>query len=187
MAIYEKYTALNEGQSLFDTTLRGLWFFAKLAFKLLIYLPLVFTGYIIAAKFLDKEASAILWIGTILFIAYVLYLFLYFLKGVILVLKFHRNLLWFPLLLIAISFTCILPVWVTWDSATNIILKMGGNITMQWIFAIAFGTYIYFRYNFLTNIAPSFAFPAYDAGIQFAAMIVKKTSLLRATKSKDLI
>jgi hypothetical protein len=64
---------------------------------------------------------------------------------------------------------------------------MGGNITLQWIFAIAFGAYIYYRYNFLTNIAPSFAFPAYDAGIQFTAMLLKKPFLLKAAKSKEVI
>jgi len=187
MAIYEKYTAWNEGQSLFDTTLRGLWFFAKLAFKLLIYFPLVFTGYIIATKFLDKQSSGILWITIILLIAYAVYLFIYFLKGVILVLKFHRNLLWISLFLIAVSFTCILPVWFMWDTIENTISKLGGNITAQWIFALAFGTYIYFRYNFLTNIAPSSVFPAYDAGIHFTAMILRRTSTLRAIKSKEVI
>ncbi len=187
MAVYEKYAIGNEGQSLFDTTIFGLWFFLKLAFKLLIYFPLVFTGYIIATKLLDKQAHGILWVGTILFMAYVIYLFLYFLKGIILVLKFHRNLLWLPLLLIAISFTCILPVWLTWDTATNLILKLGGNTTIQWIFAIAFGAYIYFRYNFLTNIAPRAVFPAYDAGVHFTRMIVKKTSFMKAIKSKEVI
>jgi len=67
MAVYEKYARGNEGQSLFDTTIFGLWFFLKLAFKLLIYFPLVFTGYIITTKFLDKHAHGILWMGTILF------------------------------------------------------------------------------------------------------------------------
>ena len=120
MAIYERYNVWNEGQSLFDTTVRGLWFFVKLAFKVLIYFPLIFTGYIIAAKFLDKQTSGILWIGTIMFIAYVLYLFIYFMKGVVLVLKFHKNILWLPLLLIAVFFTCIVPVWLTWDAASKI-------------------------------------------------------------------
>jgi len=94
---------------------------------------------------------------------------------------------WLPLLLIAVSFTCILPVWLRWDDATNLILKQGGNTAIQWVFAIAFGAYIYFRYNFLTNIAPRAAFPAYDAGVHFARMIVKKTSLMKAIKSKEVI
>ena len=187
MAIYGKYTMWNEGQSLFDTTINGLWYFIKLAFKLLVYLPLVFTGYIIASQFLSKQAHGMLWIATILLIAYLMYLFMYFLKGIILVLKFNRNLLWLPLLLIAVSFTCILPVWLIWDSATNIVLNMGGNITIQWIFAIAFGVYIYFRYNFLSNVTPTSALPACNAGIHFAAMILKTTSVARATKSKEVI
>ena len=187
MAIYENYNVWNEGQSLFDNTIRGLWFFIKLSFKLLIYLPLIFTGYIIASQFLTKQAHGILWIGTILLIAYFIYLFMYFLKGIILVLKFHRNLLWLPLLFIAVSFTCILPVWFIWDSARNLILKMGGNITIQWIFAGAFGIYIYLRYNFLINIAPISAFSFYSAGIHFAAMILKKASLVKATKSREVI
>jgi hypothetical protein len=186
MAVYEKYNVWNEEQSLFATTLRGLWWFIKLTFKLLVYLPLIFTGYLIATKFLDPKANGILWIGTTLLIACALYLFMYFLKGIILVLKFHRNLLWLPLLMIAVSFTCILPIWLAWDAATTIISDIRGNIIMQWIFAIAFGAYIYLRYNFLTNIAPSFAFPAYDAGIHFAAMILKNASLVRAAKSKEV-
>src|SRR6266542_5352116 len=186
MPFYEKYAMWNEGQSLFDNTIRGLWFFLKLAFKLLIYLPLIFTGYIIASQFLSKQAHVILWIATISLIAYFIYLFIYFLKGIILLLKFHGNLLWMPLLLIAVSFTCILPVWLIWDSASKIILNAGGNITVQWIFAVAFGIYIYSRYNFLSNIAPIFAFSSYNAGIHFAAMILKKTPLPKATKSNDV-
>jgi hypothetical protein len=67
--------------------------------------------------------------------------------------------------LIAVSFTCVLPVWFMWDTIGNTISKVGGNINVQWVFSIAFGAYIYFRYNFLTNITPLFALPAYDTGI----------------------
>ncbi len=66
-------------------------------------------------------------------------------------------------------------------------IKYGWYTTIQWIFTIAFGTYIYFRYNFLTNVAPSFAFPAYDAGIHFTGVILKKASLLKAANSKEVI
>ena len=59
MPIYENYTGWNEGQSLFDATIRGLWFFIKLAFKLMIYFPLIFVGYIIASQFLNKQAHGI--------------------------------------------------------------------------------------------------------------------------------
>jgi hypothetical protein len=187
MALYEKYSFWDEGQSLFDTTIRGLWWFMKLALKLLVYFPLVFVGYIVAAKFLDKQTNGIFWIATILSIVFVIYLLIYFIKGIILGLKFHRNVLWIPLLLIAVSFTCILPVWLTWNETGKIILDMGGNKTLQWLFAIAFATYIYYRYNFLINTAPLLAFPACDAGIRFTAMLLNKTFFLTRAKSKEMI
>lgn len=186
MAIYEKYPAVNEGQYLFDTSIKGLWFFIKLAFKLFIYFPLVFIGYLIAAKFLDKNAHGLLWFTAIAFFAYLIYLFLYFLKGVVLSLKFRHNFLWVPLFFIAVTFACVLPIWLIWNTAANLIGKMGGDETMQWIFAIAFFVYIYMRYNFLTNIAPVFAFPAYHAGFHITNRLFKITSF-KAAKSKEVI
>lgn len=115
-----------------------------------------------------------------------MYLFLYFLRGVILSLKFRHNLLWLPLFFIAVTFACVLPVWLIWDTARNLIVKMGGDETMQWIFAIAFFIYIYMRYNFLKNIAPVFAFPAYHAGFYITNSLFLKYLLLKQQNQRKL-
>src|SRR2546428_5166380 len=58
---YESY-GYNDGQHLFDFTLRGLLIFLKLALKTLIYLPHLFTAYLLATKLLDKQNSGLVWV-----------------------------------------------------------------------------------------------------------------------------
>jgi hypothetical protein len=154
---------------MFDRTLHALWKVLLWLFKILIYAPLFFTAFIIVSAVLKEEESSLLGLIVILLVTFILYLLIYFLKGAIIALKAYNNLMWVPVFIICVAFTCILPVYIVFEPIGNLLksLSKSGNPNkaLTWIFSIAFGAYVYFRYDFLTNIAPKMAFPAYQAGI----------------------
>jgi hypothetical protein len=81
MAYNSKLYSANEGQYLFDFTLRGIVFFIKLTVKTLLYLPHLFTSYLVATKLLDRQSSGLVWITVILIVSYFNYLLFLFFKA----------------------------------------------------------------------------------------------------------
>jgi hypothetical protein len=184
MGIYTYDTS----QHIFDRALWALWIAAKWILKAIVYLPLWFTGYIIVDNILNKEDSAFAWIGLIVIFAICLYQLLFFVKGMIIGLRHRNNLFWILLFILCITFTCILPVWFAFDTihfyAEEWSTKSADILT--WVFAMAFGLFIYSRYHFLTNIAPLAAYPAYQMGIDTVLKMHNITSKVPAIKSKQL-
>lgn len=130
-----------------------------------------------------------LWIGLIIIFSIFLYLLLYFVKGILIGLKNRGNWLWFPIFITCTLFTSVLPVWIWFEDITVALAFHSKNAypKLAWIASIALGFYFYSRYHFLTNIAPSSAFPFYRMGIDLAFSILKISSSLKAIKSKRLI
>lgn len=81
--------------------------------------------------------------------------------------KHNSNLFWIPLFILCVIVTCVLPVWIVFNPLQNIIAHYTETNyeIVTWIFAVAFGLYVYSRYHFLTNIAPASAFPYYQRGV----------------------
>jgi len=178
----------DTGQHIFDRALWALWMAAKWILKLVIYLPLWFSGYIISTNILNKEDSVFAWIGLIVIFAVFLYQLLFFVKGMIIGFKSWGNLFWIPLFILCSAFTCVLPVWIVFDilQPFAIELSMRSGDTVTWIFAVAFGLFLYSRYHFLTNMAPLAAYPAYQMGIDTASKLLNITTKVTAIKSRQL-
>jgi hypothetical protein len=178
----------NDGQDIFERCFTGIWFVLKLLFKILIYSPLVFASYMITIQLLEKNDHAVLWIGLVFIFSVFLYLLLYFLKGIIIGFKSAGNFLWLTLFIICTVFTCVLPVWICFETIKTITETLSKNAgeKLTWIFSVAIGLFIYSRYHFLTNIAPASAFPFYQAGIDLAFFLLKLSWRLKAIKSKQL-
>ncbi|SHN43375.1 hypothetical protein [Chitinophaga sp. CF418] len=178
-------------QQMFD---RNLNIFARIAiwlFKALVYCPLIFTSFYIVFSFMKEETSSLMGLGLVILVSFILYFIVYFLKGVIICLKGNNRILWMLPFIICVAFTCILPVYIVLDPIGNLVKSSSHSqtehSTIKWIFSIAFGVYVYFRYDFLTNIAPSIAFPAYQAGIDFTTTILKHSYRVKAQKSNESI
>jgi hypothetical protein len=142
----------------------------KLLFKGLIYFPLLVTGYLLTTHILQRKDHALAWIGLTLLFAFVLYAIVYFFKGIVIALKSRGNLLWIPVFIVCVSYTCIAPVWIMFDAIEKLMFQLSKEqgATLTWLFSFALGGYIYSKYQFLINIAPAFVAPFYQAGINLA-------------------
>ncbi len=169
------YIHYNSEQYLFDRCLHGIFIAIKLLFRGIIYCPLLITGYFIACNILDKKDHAIAWIGLIVLSAYILYLFIFFLKGMLIAFKSRGNWLWILLFIACISYTCIAPAWLLFETIQKCMFHLSKEQgkTLTWLFSFAMSAYIYSKYQFLMNVAPIFAAPVYQAGINFVLFLIK--------------
>jgi len=135
--------------------------------ELIVYSPLIFLGYFITKAILNADTDKILWIALIIIFAFIFYFIIYFLKGVLIALKHNAKFILGPAFYNRVIITCVLPEWIVFNPLENIIAHYAdtNHKILTWIFAGAFGLYVYSRYHFLTNIAPTSAFPYYQRGI----------------------
>lgn len=169
------YSHYNNEQYLFYRCLNGIFWAFKLAFKGLIYFPLLITGYLITTHILEKGDSPVAWIGTTLLFGFVIYQFIFFLKGMLIGFKHKGNLLWILLFVLCATYSCIAPVWLSFETIEKWMKHLSNEqeATLTWLFSCAMSGYIYSRYHFLTNVAPRIAMPVYQAGINLALLLTK--------------
>jgi hypothetical protein len=120
MAYYHRYDT-PDTQHLFDTHLRGLFFFGRLLFKAFVYLPHLFIAYLLSTLFLTQADSGLAWCGLILLMAYILHWLIQYLLVVTKRLKIRQHLLWPFLLLVITTFTCGLPAYVVGHITGNLL------------------------------------------------------------------
>src|SRR5687768_15233980 len=89
-------------QYLFDRCFQAIWSLIKLLFKLVIYSPMIITGYFLSNNILGKSDSVIIWTALILLFACMIYMISYFIKGIIIGLLAVRNFFW--ILFFTVSF-----------------------------------------------------------------------------------
>lgn len=180
-----------DDQQMFDRNAGFLWNAAKWLLKILIYFPLILTSYAIVSSIMKKDISSLLGFAVVILVSFILYLLVYFVKGILIGLKSNNKLLWILLFIICVTFTCVLPVYLVFDPISSLVKSSSHsgnpNSILKWIFSLAFGVYVYFRYDFLTNKAPSIAFPAYQAGIDITVSILNRSYRVKAQKSDDSI
>jgi hypothetical protein len=167
------YTIYCLEQYIFSLCLHIFWMAIKLVFKAIIYSPLLVTGYIITVKILNKNEHALSWLILIPVFSFALYQLVYFVKGLIIGLKSRKNYFWIFLFLVCVGFTCLFPVYLLRAIIKDLIIvssKENYRIISGLIGAF-FGIFIYKRYLFLTDTAPSIAYPAYSMGIALSSIL----------------
>jgi len=162
-----KYVHYNSEQYFFDRVLYGIGTAIRYAGKTIIYFPLLFTGYCMARCILDKNSNGIAWVASTILFAFLLYQFIFLLKGMLIGFKKRKKLWWLPLLTLCVSYTCVLPVMLFFEllhkAAFYFTIEYADVLT--WLFAIVAGSYVYSRYEFLTDNSPQFAMTMYRLGI----------------------
>lgn len=141
---------IDSNQYLFDKVFWAIWKAIKIIFKLTVYLPLWFAGNLITSQILGKNEDPLTWIALIILFALMAYQVTFFIKGLIIGLKNKGNLLWLPLFIVCICFTCLLPIWFVHNNIQPWLHKVSpnsGNL-LAWLTAILFGIYVYSRYHF---------------------------------------
>lgn len=159
------------GQFIFDRTFFGLIIALRFLWKLIIYAPLWFTGYMISTYILDNQASAFAWLGLIFLFSISLYQIMFFIKGLIIGCMANKKLLWLPLFIICFLFTSVIPVWLMFDSIHELMSDLSAEYagTLSWIASIALGIFMYSRYHFLTDMAPLAAYQMYQFGLTLSS------------------
>ena len=187
MNLYERHV-YSDGQILFNRILSAFLFTLKIILKSLVYSPLLFLSWFIAAKLLHDQINKITALGLVLLLSYILYFVIYFFKGVLIALKFNRNFLWIPLFICAVLFTCAIPMYVIFDPINIIIDRYtdANQYLLTWIFTAAFGLYVYSKYHFLTNIAPVAAYPYYQRGIIITSHLLTFSKGFKAKRSLEI-
>lgn len=188
MSVYARRN-YYDGQILFNRVLFAFFTAIKIILKIVVYSPLLFLSYLITKQILGATTDAIIWLALILIFAVILYFITYFFKGVLIALKANRNLFWIVIFICLLTITCVLPVWLIFSPVQDFINNYTSSnpLLITWIFAIAFGLYVYSRYHFLTNIAPTAAYPYYQMGINSTFHLLNLSNTFKAKKSRQLI
>jgi len=145
------YYEYNTGQRPLQTTQRGLLIVFKWLFKMLVYAPLLVTGYFICTIFLNRKADALLWLGLTALFSFILYLLIQVLKNVLQTLKAKGNYWWIPLFIFFVLFTCILPAYLVYAPANYIVIHLKGNEAITVFLVICFALIVYWKYDFLRH------------------------------------
>src|SRR5690349_11956725 len=137
MRVYDN-RSYDDGQILFDRTFSAFAVVVRMILKVIVYSPLLFISGLITKQITGNKTEIVIKLALIIILAVMLYYCLYFLKGVLIALKYNQNLLWLPLYIACVLVTCILPVWIIFEPIQNIVTRYV-EINAQlitWIFAI---------------------------------------------------
>ena len=177
----------DDGQIKFNRILFSFVLVFKMILKIVVYSPLLFLSYLITQQILNPDTNKIIWLALMFIFAILFYSVIYFFKGVLIALKFNHKSVWILLFTVLVIFTCALPVWIVFNPLQNVIARYSSSNQepLAWIFAVAFGLYVYSRYHFLTNTAPTAAYPYYQMGINSTFHLLNLSNTFKAKKSQD--
>jgi hypothetical protein len=138
-------------QLLFYCCFRAILLVLRLFFKAIVYSPQLITGYLLCKLFLNKSDTALLWIIAIILIAGLIQLFILLLKQITISLRNNGNVLWIPILLVCLAYTCIFPVWLVFNSVKYLmnLISAEKSMILTWLFSTGFGIFLYLHYDFL--------------------------------------
>jgi hypothetical protein len=149
----------------------------KLLFKAFIYTPLLLTAYLVTGVLLRRTADGVYWFLLIIAFTYLLYQLIFFIKGLLITLKFNGNLLWVPLYITCVLYTSVLPAWILFNSIESIAKEVHLDKVSLLILSGIVGAFIYSQYKFLINIAPVTAYSSFRFGITCGNRWLRVTNL----------
>jgi hypothetical protein len=128
-------------------------FLFKAAIRVIIYSPQLLTAYLLCKTVLKKEEPVQVWVIGILLVAFLFYQFIFLLKMIMQGLRRRENWLWLPLFLILVTYTCIFPLWISFDTVQHVMSLISGErgTILTWLSLFCFGFYLYSRYSFLNS------------------------------------
>jgi hypothetical protein len=139
----------------------------SLSYGAFIYVPLLIVGYLIATKLSAFYSNdGFVKVGLTLAIAYLLFSFVYFLKGFLIGLKSARQYAWIILWIVCVVATCGAQSLLVQGQLETFFetRRIGNNVVWSWVGAAAVALLIYSHYQFLTNVAPRSVFWSYQIG-----------------------
>lgn len=128
-----------------------IFFLFKAAFKAIVYFPQLFTAYLLCKMALGKDEQPHVWLIYILLVAFLIYQLIFLLKRIMNEWRHRGNWLWFPLLILLITYTCIFPVWISFEAINRLMRFVSSEqaTPLTLLCSAAMAGYIYSRYSFL--------------------------------------
>jgi hypothetical protein len=160
-----KLTFINSDSGVWLVTL-GMLF--RYVFSVVIYLPVLCTGYYLSNLALSPLDHSLGHLVLVLLFSYLVYLGVFFLKGVSLALKARGNIIWLFLFMVCVAFTCLLSPWLVAGPLSRAFLRWHLSSWLVWVLTFWFGYLIYNRYKFHVPSAPVMARFAYQFGFNLA-------------------
>lgn len=104
-------------------------------------------------------------------------------------LRANRRFIWVLIFVVCVVFTCVLPVYIVFEPIGKLLVSLSKshkpNKVLTWVFFLVFGAYVYYRYDFLENLAPKMAFHAYQAGVNMANRLLRLTQRVNGIRSRE--
>jgi hypothetical protein len=132
-----------------------------------VYLPIWAASYLLTKKiqplYGDSKPIKVI---MLFIIAYLLYSFVFFLKGLMIVFKVNNKVIWIPIFIVCVIVTCLLPTLISYNIIRGLLRPSKGEVVNNldyWsaLFAIIIGGFIYNKYKFHTDTCPRMPFWSY--------------------------
>ncbi|WP_060873518.1 hypothetical protein [Myroides odoratus] len=149
--------------------LLGVLFVIALKFAIIFGL-FVLSAYSISKKLVGQEATSFQIWGSTLLITYLLFCFIYFLKGIVIGFRLKRSMLWILPWVVCVLFCCVAPAYIV----KTLVLSQfhPSNREELWSVILSWGAfvisllYIYNMYQFKTPNAPYILRWAFYLGVK---------------------
>lgn len=150
--------------------LRAAWGVLWLLLKSFAYVSFFIVSYTIAGKILTNRNSFVEWLALIFILSFLQYLVMYFLKGLLIGLKYKNNFIWFPLLIVCTVYTCLFPGWLVYEFVKSLAIAsyMTHAVIIALNCALIAAIYIYKSFCFHIDCCPVPARPFYQFGLNLA-------------------
>jgi len=132
-----------------------------------IYIPLLLVGYWMANKMNSLYSDdQIIKIVLTLACAYVVFSFIYFLKGLLIGMRTRGQSLWIIVWITCVIVTSGIQMFISQNLLESFFSSRSvvNHEVWSWLGAVAVGVLIYSHYRFLTNVAPRSVFWSYNFG-----------------------
>lgn len=182
MDYYQGYEdAMRQARVTRSTGLIGILFrtIVSISYSAFVYVPLLIFSYYIAGKLSSLYSNDLfIKIALTIIVAYLLFSFVYFLKGILIGMRNNGRILWVAIWSLCVILTCGIQAVFG-----QILLEdffqarhIANYQVWSWIGACAIVILIYSHYQFLTNMAPRSVFWSYQIGF----------AIVQATSRKDI-
>lgn len=170
MDYYQGYEdAMRQARVTRSTGLIG--FFVRtivsMTYSAFVYVPLLIFSYYIASKLSSLYSDdLIIKIGLTIIVAYLLFSFVYFLKGILIGMRNNGRVVWVAIWSLCVIITCGIQAVLGQILLQDFFeaRQIANYQVWSWIGACAILILVYSHYQFLTNVAPRSVFWSYQIG-----------------------
>jgi hypothetical protein len=158
----------NDSQHLLNRNVQGLGIAGLLFLLVLSFSPVLFTSFVIGFELLGHRQPNLSQLRDIFLVAGGIYMLLFFAKGFMLYCKARHYLVWLPVFLCCVAYTCVPPGIFVFYMLSHLMPPI-----VAACIAVIFGYLVYRQYHFLSDTNAGIATPFYRLGINLADLLYR--------------